>query len=96
MGIVGGRPETGVRIAVERGGPGGPPWRYEGEAVTADARFPLVAVVAADGDVSVELPREAPAPLAEKVRLLVRAAWKHAQEDGAPPPRRIVRWRADR
>ncbi len=35
------------------------------------------------------------ARLAEKTRLLVRAAWKHAHDQGAPPPRRIVRWRPE-
>jgi hypothetical protein len=53
-------------------------------------------VVEADGTVAIDLPGDAPAGLAEKVRLIVRAACKRAAEDGAPPPRRIVRWRADR
>jgi hypothetical protein len=105
VGIVGDRPESGVRIALERPAHGGPPWSYAGEAVTPEARFALSAVIAADGTVAIELQlqpqlepqlRDAPAALVEKVRLLVRAAWKHAHEDGAPPPRRIVRWRADR
>jgi hypothetical protein len=96
MGIVGHRPETGVRIDIARGRAGGPPWRYEGEAVTPSERFRVVAVVGDDGTVSVELQSDAPAGLAEKVRLLVRAVWKHAHDDDAPPPRRIVRWRADR
>jgi hypothetical protein len=96
MGIVGDRPETGVRVAVERAPGGGPPWSYAGEAVTPAARFPLAAVIASDGVVSVQLPDGAPAGLAEQVRLNLRAAWKHAHDDGAPPPRRIVRWRAER
>jgi hypothetical protein len=96
MGIVGDRPETGVRIDVVRDRTGGPPWRYEGEAVTPGERFRVTAVIAGDGTVSVELQGGAPAGLAEKARLLVRAAWKHAQDDEAAPPRRIVRWRADR
>jgi hypothetical protein len=33
------------------------------------------------------------AELGEKVRLILRSAWKHGQDDGAAPPRRIVRWR---
>jgi len=28
--------------------------------------------------------------------LLVRTVWKHAHDEEAAPPRRIVRWRADR
>jgi hypothetical protein len=96
MGIVGHHPETGVRVDVERARDGGPPWRYEGEAVTPASRFPLAANVGDDGDVVVELAPDAPASLAEKVRLLLRAAWKHAEEQDVRPPRHIVRWRADR
>jgi len=97
MGIIGERPETGVRIEVERPRDGGPPFRYTGHAVTPDARVPVVANVAADGAIEVELAQPAPSPgLAEKVRMLLRAAWKHAGDEGAPPPRRIVRWRPDR
>jgi hypothetical protein len=98
MGIVGEHPESGVRIDVQRARLGGPPWRYEGEAVTPAERFPLRAVVEADGSVTVELGVEAtPArsPLAEKVRLMMRAAWKHGQESATAPPRRIVRWRPE-
>jgi hypothetical protein len=97
MGIVGNHPETGVRIDVERAAAtAGPPWRYEGEAVTPSARFRVAASVDRDGAVSVELQHGAPPGLAEKTRLLVRTAWKHASEDEAAPPRRIVRWRPDR
>jgi hypothetical protein len=96
MGIVGDKPESGVRIEVERPREGGPPWRYEGHAVTASERIAVAATVTADGEASVEVAEGAPAGLAEKLRLLVRAAWKHASEEGAPPPRRIVRWRSDR
>ena len=49
-----------------------------------------------DGTVVVELDPDAPTALAEKVRLLLRAAWKHAEEEVVRPPRHIVRWRADR
>ncbi len=96
MSIVGHQPETGVRIDVQRSLDGQPPWRYRGEAVTADARVPLVAVVSAEGDVAIELPPGAAPALRDKVRLIMRAAWKHAHQDGAPPPRRILRWRPDR
>jgi hypothetical protein len=95
MSIIGSTPESGVRIDVTRPREGGPPWRYEGEAVTATARCGLVCTVSAEGDVSVELPAEAPAAIGERVRLLMRAAYKHAQGDDQPPPRRIVRWRAE-
>ena len=96
MGIVGHHPETGVRIEVQRAQADGPPWRYEGEAVTPSERFRVAAMIGEDGGVSVELQSGAPAGLAEKARLLVRTAWKHAREDDAVPPRRIVRWRPDR
>ena len=95
MSIIGSTPESGVRIDVARGREGGPPWRYEGEAVTSTTRFALVAMVSAEGDVVVELPPEAPEGIGERVRLLMRAAYKHAREDAQPPARRIVRWRAE-
>jgi hypothetical protein len=113
MSIVGGRPESGVRIEVERPQSGGPPWRYEGEAATPQGRMRLAAQVEGSGDVTVELgplggPADggasagstadggASAELRERVRLMIRAAWKHAEADSLPPPRRIVRWRPDR
>ena len=96
MGIVGHHPESGLRIEVERARAAEPPWRYEGEVVTPSDRYRVAAVLEVDGGVSVELQSDAPAGLAEKTRLLVRSAWKHAHEEEAPPPRRIVRWRADR
>lgn len=96
MGIISHHPETGVRIDVERAREGGPPWRYEGEAITPAARFRLAATVGGDGAVGVELESGAPVGLAEKARLLLRAAWKHAGDEAIQPPRHIVRWRPDR
>ncbi len=100
MGIVGDHPESGVRVDVERPSQSGPPWRYAGHAVTATERLPLTAVVEADGAVAVQLQGAGgatarPADLEAKVRLILRAAWKHGSEGGAPPPRRIVRWRSE-
>ncbi len=95
MGIVGDHPETGVRIEVTRPLAGGPPWSYRGAAVTPDTLFRVQATVSAEGGVIVVLPPEAPEGVAERIRLLLRAAWKHAAEDALPPPRHIVRWRAD-
>jgi hypothetical protein len=95
MGIVGGHPESGMRIEVERALEGGPPWGYRGEAVTPHARFPVTAVVSAAGEVAVDMAGDAPVGLADKVRLLVRSVFKHAQGESSPPPRRIVRWRAE-
>jgi hypothetical protein len=93
MGITGDHPESGVRVDVQRPRDGGPPWRYEGEAATAQERYPMTAVVGADGTVEVTLAPPGPAEVREKVRLILRSAWKHGQEDGTAPPRRIVRWR---
>jgi hypothetical protein len=93
VGIVGDRPESGVRVDLVRSAQGDPPWCYRGEATTLHERFLMTAEVSAGGDIAIELPPEAPRGLADKVRLLLRAAWKHTHEDGVPPPRRIVRWR---
>jgi hypothetical protein len=98
MGIIGHKPETGIRIDVERPQAGGPPWRYRGTATTAEAEFPVGATIEASGDVKVELAGAAAASgadLAEKIRLILRAVHKHAAQDGLPPARRIQRWRAD-
>ncbi|MGH7270603.1 MAG: hypothetical protein ACREJ3_09245 [Polyangiaceae bacterium] len=99
MTIIGSRPESGVRIDVQRSRGGGPPWHYCGEAALAEARFEVEATIGADGSVQVRaLPGGSRAPdreLIERLRLVLRGAWKHAQKDDTPPPRRIVRWRAD-
>ena len=60
---------------------------------TAHARLSVKADVSAAGEILVELAADAAPGLADRVRLFVRSAWKHAREDGLPPPRRIVRWR---
>jgi hypothetical protein len=98
MSIVGHNPESGFRIEIERAREQGPPWHYEGEAVTPQYRFPLIATVESDGSVSVDLPTSAPAGLGEKAKLIVRTAYRHARDEDprGAPPRRIVRWRADR
>jgi hypothetical protein len=94
MAIVGGRPESGLRIDVTRDMQGGPPWRYRGEVVTPADAFALQASISEAGAVAVEV-ASAPAGVADRARLLLRAAWKHAHEEQQPPPRRIVRWRPD-
>ena len=95
LGIVGDRPESGLRIEVERPSGGRAPWRYAGEAVTPGERFRIEACVEAGGTVTVRVLDGAPAGLTERVRLLLRAAVRHAHDEGTDPPRRIVRWRAD-
>lgn len=99
MAIIGERPETGVRIAIERPREGGPPWSYAGAAVLPDARYPLLVTVSAEGEVGVELAVTAegvaaPTDLAEKVRLIVRTVYRQAKADDEAPAWRIVRWRA--
>lgn len=103
MPITGEFPEGGVRIEVERlRGPQGAsddaaPWTYEGHAVTPGARWALRAVISEAGAVTVTLDEGAPEGTADRVRLLLRAAWKHAAAEGRPaPPRRIQRWREER
>jgi hypothetical protein len=96
MSIAGTYPESGVRIDVQRQLAGGPPWLYEGEAVTPSTRFRLAARLEENGAVTIDLSGGAPAGLAAKARLIVRAVWRRAREDTVMPPRRIVRWRAER
>ncbi len=102
MAIVGQRPETGVRIALERPRSGGPPWSYAGAAVLPDASFPLRVTVSEAGEVDVELsPSVAsgsppPADLQEKVRLIVRTVYRQAKSDGEAPARSVVRWRGEK
>jgi hypothetical protein len=91
--IVGDRPETGVRIRIERDpSRDEPPWSYAGAAHLPDASVPIEVLVTGDGEVTVS--GEASADLAEKVRLIVRTVFKQAKADDEPPAWRIVRWRA--
>ena len=102
--IVGERPLTGVRIAIERPREGGPPWNYAGSAFLPVASFSAQVTVSEAGDVEVVLEpdppgergEEPPSDLAEKIRLIVRTIYKQAKSDGEPPAFRIVRWRADK
>jgi hypothetical protein len=96
MAIVGHHPDHGVRVVLERPRGVEPPWRYEGEAIAQTGSYRVAVTLHAAGDVTVEMQGDAPAGLVDRVRLIVRAAWKHAREDGVHPPRRIARWRADR
>jgi hypothetical protein len=93
--IAGDRPESGVRIAIERDKTKeDPPWNYEGSAFLPEASFGLRVVVTADGEVDVALGDGAPPDLAEKVRLIVRTVYRQAKTDGEAPAWRIVRWRS--
>lgn len=92
MPIASDRPETGVRIAIERDArQNDPPWTYRGSVHLPDRSIPLEVVVGGDGAVSVALEE---AELAEKVRLIVRTVVRQAEGD--PPAWRIVRWRGEK
>ena len=92
--IAGERPETGVRIMLERdGAKNDPPWNYRGAAHVPDASYPCSVEVSAAGEVTVGL-ASGPSDLPEKIRLIVRAVYRQA--DGDAPAWRIVRWRADK
>jgi hypothetical protein len=99
MPIAGDRPESGVRLALERPREETPPWIYEGAVYTPDATLAARVVVDQEGTVEVSLGEatsSVPPDLAEKVRLIVRAAYRQAKADGEPPARRITRWRGDK
>jgi len=98
MGIVGDHPEGGIRFDLTRITDEAP-WRYEGSAFTSSSEIRLQAVVASDGTVVVDDEAELPSEVAKRAKLLLRTAWKHAQdgqagESATPPPRRVHRWRA--
>jgi hypothetical protein len=97
MAIAGERPETGVRIIVERDKTReDPPWTYAGAAHLPEASFPMSAIVDAEGNVTVSLAPDAPADLAERVRLIVRAVYRQAKADDEAPAWRIQRWRGEK
>jgi hypothetical protein len=83
-----------VRVVAERPATGGPPWRYQGDTTALGSRFDLVVMLDANGSVDVALSPDPPPGLADRIKLLVRAAWRHARTENVPPPRRIARWRA--
>lgn len=108
MSSTGARPETGFRLELERPRDGGPPWSYVGEVETTDGLFELSATIDAEGQVALDEtePRASVPPgvalrpldasVAEKVRLVLRTAFKQAAGDGLAPARKIVRWRGDK
>lgn len=99
MSIAGERPETGVRIELTRPRGDEAPWTYAGAAHLPDASHPVAVVVAEDGRVEVTFTGPPPtghAELAEKVRLIVRTAYRQAKADEEAPPLRIVRWRGEK
>jgi hypothetical protein len=94
MSISEGNPDSGLRVVLTLEGAASPNGhaRYVGEARTKSEQRALVVSVG-DGDaVAVEI-EGGNEDLAERVRLLVRAAVRHARADGRPLPRSIQRWR---
>jgi hypothetical protein len=83
MAIAKGRPETGFRIALERATE--EPLVYEGTLQTPEGEH----AIRIEGDIVVGCD----ADVADKIRLLVRTAIRHAESDGRRPPLRITRWR---
>ena len=103
MPIAGDRPETGVRIQIEREkSREEAPWSYAGAAHVPEASFPVAVRVEAGGEVTVTISPSAedgtapPSDLAEKVRLIVRTVYRQAKADDEPPAWRIVRWRGEK
>lgn len=97
MAIVSDHPDHGLRIAIERPAVGGPPWHYKGAAFTKETSYQLKVTVLDAEEVRVEAEDRAPDDLAEKVRLIVRAALKQAKSEGiSAPARKIVRWRGEK
>lgn len=90
MPITGSHPEKGFRIELGLEGKN----RYVGAIVTPDARFEATATIDESG--AVELTTDAPADFAEKTRLIVRTAVRHATAEKTGLPRRIVRWRGEK
>jgi hypothetical protein len=90
-------PESGFRIEVERDRAGeGPPWRYEGVAVTPSMEYGVAAVVEESGEVHVEVAGDAPSRMVRGVATMVRTACGRTVTPDSEPPMRIVRWRAER
>jgi len=101
--IAGERPESGVRIQIERDkSRDDPPWTYAGAAHVPETSFPVTVTVDAAGEVTVGISpapdsgQTPPADLAEKVRLIVRMAYRQAKADDEAPAWRIVRWRGEK
>ena len=94
MPITGSHPEKGIRIELTLGKNATNLDAYSGLIVTPSGEFRFEASIATSGEVSVA--SDAPADLAEKTRLVVRTAVRHATAEKSPLPRRIVRWRGDK
>ncbi len=95
MAIIGERPESGMRLEIERPRGDAAPFRYEGWVKTPETKTAVAVLIDGPGEVSV-VGEGLDKDTIEKVRLLIRAACKHARTEGRPPPLRIQRWRGPR
>jgi hypothetical protein len=94
MPITGSHPEKGIRIELTLGKNAAGLASYSGLIVTPDDEFAFEASISDSGEVSVS--SNAPVDLAEKTRLIVRTAARHAATEKSRLPRHIVRWRGDK
>ena len=93
MSIISPHPESGLRLVIERPRGVTPPFRFEGHVYAPAGRREVVVTVDAAGEVTALADEP---ELSEKVRLLVRAACRHALSESRPPPLRIQRWRGEK
>lgn len=91
MPITGDNPEHGARVDLTR--TDDLELTYAGAISTKERTFSLRVTVQGDAVVA---ETDGGPELAERARLIVRTALKHAAADGLPPPRRIQRWRDSR
>lgn len=94
MPITGSHPEKGIRIELTLGKDAANCDCYSGRIVTPEDEFAFAAAISESGEVTVT--SIAPADLAEKTRLVVRTAVRHAAAEKSPLPRLIMRWRGDK
>lgn len=97
------RPASGVRYALTRSRIAPDHLVYEGFAHLPASDVPLTVrvevpsgAVLATATPTEDVPADRAADLAKQVTPLVRAATKSEIAQGETPPRKIVRWRADR
>ncbi len=94
MPIVGGLPQSGFRIDLQRSENNeGGTWLYRGTVTTSLEIMP--AELQIDGGGQVTITTNMTDELRERIRLLIRSIWRHAEGEKRPPPRRIQRWRPE-
>ena len=84
--------KSGFLLTLERSGDGAA-FRYVGTVADDGHEVGVAFAVDAEGGVALSDSPECPAALADRARLVVRAALKQNAALELPPPRRITRWR---